>query len=63
MESWSLLEVEVRAERVREDGLLRGEQKTDLSAQFRRSNRLDGVARYDGFMIQAVGGADDDFRL
>lgn len=63
MESWLLFEVEGRAERVREGALLRGEQKADLSAQFRRSNRLDVVARYDGFMIQAVGGADDDFRL
>jgi len=58
-----LIEIECGAERVGEGALLRGKQKADLSAKLRRSNRLNGAARNDGFMIQAVGGADDDFRL
>ena len=63
MKSRSLREVEGHAERVRESALLRRKQKADLSAQFRRSNRLDVIAPYDGFMIQAVEGTDEDFRL
>ena len=48
------MEVECGEQCVGEVALLRRKQKADLSDQFLRSNRLEVVARYDGFMIQAV---------
>lgn len=54
-----LFEVEGRTQRGRERRLLRGEEKADVHAQFLHSNGLDVVARYDRFMIDAVGRPTD----